>query len=145
MKVILQRVKKASVSVDKKTVGQIDKGLLILVGFTKEDKEQEIDWMIKKITNLRIFDDENGIMNLSVKDVKGSILSVSQFTLYADSKKGNRPSYINALGGEEAIKLYEIFNKKLRNTGISTEEGIFGADMEVSLVNDGPVTIILEK
>lgn len=145
MKVILQRVKKASVSVDKKTVGQIDKGLLILVGFTKEDKEQEIDWMINKITNLRIFDDENGIMNLSVKDVKGSILSVSQFTLYADSKKGNRPSYINALGGEEAIKLYEIFNKKLRNTGISTEEGIFGADMEVSLVNDGPVTIILEK
>ncbi len=145
MKVILQRVKKASVSVDKKTVGQIDKGLLILVGFTKEDKEQEIDWMINKITNLRIFDDENGIMNLSVKDVKGSILSVSQFTLYADSKKGNRPSYINALGGEEAIKLYEIFNKKLRNTGISTEEGIFGADMEVSLINDGPVTIILEK
>ena len=145
MKVILQRVKKASVSVDKKTVGQIDKGLLILVGFTKEDKEQEIDWMINKITNLRIFDAENGIMNLSVKDVKGSILSVSQFTLYADSKKGNRPSYINALGGEEAIKLYEIFNKKLRNTGISTEEGIFGADMEVSLINDGPVTIILEK
>lgn len=145
MKVILQRVKKASVSVDKKTVGQIDKGLLILVGFTKEDKEQEIDWMINKITNLRIFDDENGIMNLSVKDVKGSILSVSQFTLYADSKKGNRPSYINALGGEEAIKLYEIFNKKLRNTGISIEEGIFGADMEVSLINDGPVTIILEK
>ena len=145
MKVILQRVKKASVSVDKKTVGQIDKGLLILVGFTKEDKEQEIDWMINKITNLRTFDDENGIMNLSVKDVKGSILSVSQFTLYADSKKGNRPSYINALGGEEAIKLYEIFNKKLRNTGISTEEGIFGADMEVSLINDGPVTIILEK
>lgn len=145
MKVILQRVKKASVSVDKKTVGQIDKGLLILVGFTKEDKEQEIDWMINKITNLRIFDDENGIMNLSVKDVKGSILSVSQFTLYADSKKGNRPSYINALGGEEAIKLYEIFNKKLRSTGISTEEGIFGADMEVSLINDGPVTIILEK
>ena len=145
MKVILQRVKKASVSVDKKTVGQIDKGLLILVGFTKEDKEQEIDWMINKITNLRIFDDENGIMNLSVKDVKGSILSVSQFTLYADSKKGNRPSYINALGGEEAIKLYEKFNTKLRNTGISTEEGIFGADMEVSLINDGPVTIILEK
>lgn len=145
MKVILQRVKKASVSVDKKTVGQIDKGLLILVGFTKEDTEEEIDWMINKITNLRIFDDENRIMNLSVKDVKGSILSVSQFTLYADSKKGNRPSYINALGGEEAIKLYEIFNKKLRNTGISIEEGIFGADMEVSLINDGPVTIILEK
>lgn len=106
MKVILQRVKKASVSVDKKTVGQIDKGLLILVGFTEGDKDQEIDWMINKITNLRIFDDENGIMNLSVKDVNGAILSVSQFTLYADSKKGNRPSYINALGGEKAIKFF---------------------------------------
>lgn len=145
MKVILQRVKKASVSVDKKTVGQIDKGLLILVGFTEGDKDQEIDWMINKITNLRIFDDENGIMNLSVKDVNGAILSVSQFTLYADSKKGNRPSYINALGGEKAIKLYEKFNTKLKTTGISIEEGIFGADMEVSLINDGPVTIILEK
>lgn len=145
MKVILQRVKKASVSVDKKTVGQIDKGLLILVGFTEGDKDQEIDWMINKITNLRIFDDENGIMNLSVKDVNGAILSVSQFTLYADSKKGNRPSYINALGGEKAIKLYEEFNTKLKTTGIPIEEGIFGADMEVSLINDGPVTIILEK
>lgn len=145
MKVVLQRVKKASVTVDGKIVGKIDNGLLILVGFTEGDGEHQIDWMINKITNLRIFDDDNGVMNLSVKDVKGSILSVSQFTLYADSRKGNRPSYINALGGESAIKLYEAFNEKLRDTGISIEEGIFGADMEVSLVNDGPVTIILEK
>ena len=145
MKVVLQRVKKASVTVYEKIVGKIDNGLLILVGFTEGDGEHQIDWMINKITNLRIFDDDNGVMNLSVKDVKGSILSVSQFTLYADSRKGNRPSYINALGGESAIKLYEAFNEKLRDTGISIEEGIFGADMEVSLVNDGPVTIILEK
>lgn len=145
MKVVLQRVKKASVTVDEKIVGKIDNGLLILVGFTEGDGEHQIDWMINKITNLRIFDDDKGVMNLSVKDVKGSILSVSQFTLYADSRKGNRPSYINALGGESAIKLYEAFNEKLRDTGISIEEGIFGADMEVSLVNDGPVTIILEK
>ena len=145
MKVVLQRVKKASVTVDEKIVGKIDNGLLILVGFTEGDGEHQIDWMINKITNLRIFDDDNGVMNLSVKDIKESILSVSQFTLYADSRKGNRPSYINALGGESAIKLYEAFNEKLRDTGISIEEGIFGADMEVSLVNDGPVTIILEK
>lgn len=145
MKVVLQRVKKASVTVDEKIVGKIDNGLLILVGFTEGDGEHQIDWMINKITNLRIFDDDKGVMNLSVKDVKGSILSVSQFTLYADSRKGNRPSYINALGGESAIKLYEAFNEKLRDTGISIEEGIFGADMDVSLVNDGPVTIILEK
>ena len=145
MKVVLQRVKKASVTVEEKQVGKIDNGLLILVGFTEGDKESQINWMINKITNLRIFDDENKVMNLSVKDVKGSILSVSQFTLYADSKKGNRPSYINALGGESAIKLYKLFNEKLRETNIPVEEGIFGADMEVSLVNDGPVTIILEK
>lgn len=145
MKVVLQRVKKASVTVEEKQVGKIDNGLLILVGFTEDDKESQINWMINKITNLRIFDDENKVMNLSVKDVKGSILSVSQFTLYADSKKGNRPSYINALGGESAIKLYKLFNEKLRETNIPVEEGIFGADMEVSLVNDGPVTIILEK
>ena len=145
MKVIIQRVSTSSVEINKKIVGKIDNGLLILVGFTEGDGEHQIDWMINKITNLRIFDDDNGVMNLSVKDVKGSILSVSQFTLYADSRKGNRPSYINALGGESAIKLYEAFNEKLRDTGISIEEGIFGADMEVSLVNDGPVTIILEK
>lgn len=145
MKVVIQRVKEASVKVDKKIVGEIEKGLLILVGFTEGDGKEQIDWMINKITNLRIFDDENGVMNLSVKDIEGSILSVSQFTLYADSRKGKRPSYINALKGESAIKLYELFNEKLRSTNITIEEGIFGEEMQVSLVNDGPVTIILEK
>lgn len=145
MKVVVQRVQSSSVTVDEKTVGKINKGLLVLVGFTEGDSQNEINWMVNKISNLRIFEDENGVMNLSVQDVKGSILSVSQFTLYADSRKGNRPSYLNALGGEEAIKLYKAFNETLRNTGILVEEGIFGADMKVALVNDGPVTIILEK
>lgn len=145
MRVIVQRSNESKVLVDKKIVGKIDKGLVLLVGFTHNDDIDDIKYIVNKIVNLRIFDDENGIMNLSVKDVNGAILSVSQFTLYADSKKGNRPSYINALGGEKAIKLYEKFNTKLKTTGIPIEEGIFGADMEVSLINDGPVTIILEK
>jgi len=145
MKVVVQRVDNSKVEVDGKVTGSIDKGLMLLVGFTKTDGESEIDWMVKKIVNLRIFDDENGVMNLSLKDVGGSILSVSQFTLYGDAKKGNRPSYINALGGDEAIKLYELFNEKLRSENVVVETGVFGADMKVSLVNDGPVTILLEK
>ena len=145
MKVVVQRVDNSKVEVDGKVTGSIDKGLMLLVGFTKTDSESEIDWMVKKIVNLRIFDDENGVMNLSLKDVGGSILSVSQFTLYGDAKKGNRPSYINALGGDEAIKLYELFNEKLRSENVVVETGVFGADMKVSLVNDGPVTILLEK
>lgn len=145
MKVIVQRVDNSKVEVDGKITGQIEKGFMLLVGFTKTDTVNEIDWMVKKISNLRIFDDENGVMNLSIKDVNGSILSVSQFTLYGDAKKGNRPSYINALGGEEATKLYDLFNEKLREENLKVETGIFGADMKVSLVNDGPVTIILEK
>ncbi len=145
MKVVVQRVNEANVVVNEKTVGKIDKGLLLLVGFTEGDSLKEIDWMINKISNLRIFDDENSVMNLSVKNVKGQILSVSQFTLYADCKKGSRPSYIKALGGAQAKVLYDEFNKKLEETGINVETGIFGADMKVSLVNDGPVTIILEK
>ena len=145
MKVIVQRVDNSKVEVDGKTTGEIDKGFMLLVGFTKTDTVNEIDWMVKKISNLRIFDDENGVMNLSIKDVHGSILSVSQFTLYGDARKGNRPSYINALGGEEATKLYDLFNEKLREENLKVETGIFGADMKVSLINDGPVTIILEK
>lgn len=145
MRIVVQRCKRAKVSVEDKVVGAISHGLMLLVGFTEGDNSTNIDYLVDKVINLRIFDDENGIMNLSVKDVNGAILSVSQFTLYADSKKGNRPSYINALGGEKAIKLYEKFNTKLKTTGIPIEEGIFGADMEVSLINDGPVTIILEK
>lgn len=145
MKVVLQRVKRSCVKVDEKEVGKIEKGLLVLVGFTDGDGENQIDWMVNKIGNLRIFDDENGVMNLSVKDVSGSILSVSQFTLYADSKKGNRPSYVNALGGDKAIELYKMFNSKLKELDLTIEEGVFGVDMEVSLVNDGPVTIVLER
>ncbi len=145
MKVVVQRAIDASVKVNGKEVGSINKGLLLLVGFTQTDTDKEIDWMVNKVLNLRIFDDENGVMNKSVKDVEGEILSVSQFTLYADSRKGNRPSYLNALRGEEAIILYDKFNEKLKEQNIKVETGKFGADMKVSFTNDGPVTIILEK
>lgn len=145
MKVILQRSKNASVKVDNKIVGRIDNGLVLLVGFTHNDTSSEIDYMVDKIINLRIFDDDNGVMNKSLKDVNGSVLSVSQFTLYANTAKGRRPSYVEALGGKEAILLYDEFNQKLRDNGIEVETGIFGADMEVELVNDGPVTIVLER
>lgn len=144
MRVVIQRVKEASVSVSSNTVGKINKGLLILVGFTYDDNIDDIEKMVSKVLNLRIFDDEAGIMNKSVLDIKGSILSVSQFTLYADTKKGRRPSYVNALNGEEAIKLYDIWNNMLRKE-ITVETGIFGADMQVSLINDGPVTIVIES
>jgi len=145
MKVIVQRCTNAKVTVDDNIVGKIEKGLLLLVGFTQKDDSTNIDYMIDKILNLRIFDDENGIMNKSLIDAKGSILSISQFTLYADATKGRRPSYINALSGDIAIKLYEEFNTKIKNSGINIETGIFGADMQVTFTNDGPVTIILEK
>ena len=145
MKVILQRSKNASVKVDNKIVGSIDNGLVLLVGFTHSDTSLEIDYMVDKIINLRIFNDDNGVMNKSLKDVNGSILSVSQFTLYANTSKGRRPSYVEALGGKEAILLYDEFNQKLRDNGIEVETGVFGADMKVELINDGPVTIILER
>ena len=144
MKVVVTRVKSANVKVDNKLISEIKNGLLVLVGFTQNDKESEIEYMVKKITNLRIFDDENGIMNKSIQDIKGEILSVSQFTLYGDASKGNRPSYIKARKGEEAIKLYDLFNKKL-NEIINTKTGIFGAEMQVESINDGPVTIIIKK
>ncbi len=145
MRAVVQRVEKAHVEVNNKTVGKIDNGLLLLVGFTHTDTEKEINWMVNKIINLRIFDDENGIMNLSVQDVKGDILSVSQFTLYGDATKGNRPSYLKALNGDKAIELYELFNKKLREKNIKVETGVFGGDMEITFTNVGPTTIILEK
>ena len=144
MKVLVQRSLESSVSVNNKVVGSIDKGLVLLVGFTHTDTSYDIDYLVKKVVNLRIFDDENGIMNKSILDVGGSILSVSQFTLYADTKKGNRPSYINAMGGENATKLYDEFNQKLSEY-VQVEKGIFGADMKVEIYNDGPVTIILES
>lgn len=144
MKVVVQRVSNAKVDIDNKTVGKIDNGLMLLVSFTEGDDEEKIDWMVKKILNLRIFDDESGIMNKSVLDTLGSILSISQFTLYGDASRGNRPSYIKALNGDKATKLYDLFNDKLRKF-IKVETGIFGSDMKVTLTNDGPVTIILEK
>lgn len=144
MRIVAQRVETANVSVDKEVIGKIDNGLMLLVSFTQTDTEKEIDWMVNKVLGLRIFDDENGIMNKNVLDVGGSILSISQFTLYGDATKGNRPSYIKALNGDEAIKLYNLFNDKLRSH-IKVETGKFGAEMKVSLLNDGPVTIILEK
>ena len=144
MKIVAQRVSNASVEVDKKVVGKIDNGLMLLVSFTQTDTEENIQYMVKKVLGLRIFDDENGVMNKNVLDTNGSILSISQFTLYGDATKGNRPSYIKALNGSEAIKLYDRFNEELRKS-IKVETGIFGAEMKVSLLNDGPVTIILEK
>lgn len=145
MKVVIQRSKNASVEVDNKVVGKIDQGLVILVGFTENDNENIIDKMVNKVINLRIFDDENGVMNKSLLDGNGDILSISQFTLYADTKKGRRPSYIKALRGEESTILYDIWNNKLKEAGINVETGIFGADMKVSLINDGPVTIIIDS
>ena len=144
MRILVQRSLNSSVSVDGNIIGSIDKGLVLLVGFTEGDNSEKIDYLVKRVLNLRIFDDENGVMNKSILDVGGSILSISQFTLYADTKKGNRPSYINALGGENAIKLYDEFNKKLSEF-IHVETGKFGADMKVNILNDGPVTILLES
>ena len=144
MKVIVQRVSKAKCIVDKKITGEIENGFMLLVGFTNGDNLETINHMVKKIVNLRIMDDENHVMNKSILDTGGSILSISQFTLYADTKKGNRPSYINALNNQDAKLLYEKFNEELKKY-LHVEEGIFGADMEISLVNTGPTTIILER
>ena len=144
MKVVVQRVKEANCKVDGKITGKINNGFMLLVGFTDGDNESVIDKLVQKIVNLRVFDDENGVMNRSILDTSGSILSISQFTLYGDTTKGNRPSYVHALNGSEAIKLYELFNEKLRFY-VPVETGIFGADMDISLINSGPVTILLER
>ena len=144
MKIVIQRSLESSVLINNKIVGSINKGMVILVGFTDGDNEVIVDKMINKILKLRIFDDEQGIMNQSIMDVDGSILSVSQFTLYADTKKGNRPSYSKALKSDEASILYNLFNEKL-SSYIHVETGIFGSDMKVNITNDGPVTIIIES
>lgn len=144
MKVIVQRSLNSKVEVDKKVVGSIEKGFVLLVGFHVDDTEEDIDYMIKKILNLRIFDDENGIMNRSILEGNMSILSISQFTLCANTQKGNRPSYIEAMRPEQAILFYDKFNQKLKEY-IHVETGIFGADMKVSITNEGPVTIVLES
>ena len=145
MRLLVQRVKNAEVKVDGKTVGKIDKGFLVLCGVTHTDTKETADYLVKKLCNLRVFEDENGKMNLSIKQIEGKLLIVSQFTLYADTTVGNRPSFIEAAKPEQANELYEYFCKKCIEAGIEVQKGIFGADMQVSLVNDGPVTIMLEK
>jgi D-tyrosyl-tRNA(Tyr) deacylase len=146
MKVVLQRVSQASVTIDSKIVADIQKGLLVLVGMEDADTQEDIDWLVGKITKIRIFDDENHVMNLSIQDIDGDIIVVSQFTLHASTKKGNRPSYIKASKPEVAIPLYENFVKQLeKELGKTVQTGIFGADMKVSLLNDGPVTIQIDS
>ena len=144
MKVVVQRSKNSKVTINNKVNGSIDKGYVLLVGFTHGDTKEIVNKMINKILNLRIFEDENEKMNLSIKDINGSILSISQFTSYADCKKGNRPSFINAMKPDEASTLYDYFNKELSKY-IEVNTGIFGADMKVEIYNDGPVTIILDS
>jgi len=144
MKIVLQRVSSASVKVDSKIVGSIENGLLLLIGFSSTDTEESILPTIEKIVKLRIFSDEEGKMNKSVLEVEGSMLLISQFTLYADTKKGNRPSFIEAARPEQAIPLYEFFIVEMRKRMSRVETGIFGADMKVELVNDGPVTIVFD-
>jgi D-tyrosyl-tRNA(Tyr) deacylase len=146
MKVVLQRVTSASVTISEKIVAQIDSGLLVLVGIEDADTQEDIQWLCQKIVNLRIFGDENDVMNLSVKDIQGDIIVVSQFTLHANTKKGNRPSYIKASKPEIAIPLYENFVLQIElELGKKIQTGQFGADMKVDLINDGPVTIIIDS
>lgn len=144
MRVVVQRSLEASCQVDGKVIGRISKGIVLLTGFTEGDTIETIEWMVKKVLNLRIFEDEAGVMNRSILEVGGEILSISQFTLYGDAKKGNRPSYIRALNGEKAKELYRLWNQKLSES-IPVATGKFGADMKIGLINDGPVTILLER
>ncbi|MDN6471416.1 MAG: D-aminoacyl-tRNA deacylase [Tetragenococcus koreensis] len=144
MRAVIQRVKNASVTISEEIVGQIDQGFMILLGIHEEDTQEDVDYLVKKISKLRVFEDENGKLNLSIDAVHGSILSISQFTLYADTKKGNRPSFIKAARPQTAIPLYDAFNQGLIQQGIPVVTGEFGADMQISLVNDGPVTIIYD-
>ncbi|MEE0830273.1 MAG: D-aminoacyl-tRNA deacylase [Longicatena sp.] len=145
MKLVVQKVQSSSVTIDKKINGQIERGFMVLVGFTHTDDKLIVDKMIDKLIHLRIFMDENDKMNLSLLDVGGSILSISQFTLYANCKKGRRPSFIDAAKPDLASPLYDYFNEKIKMLGIKVDTGIFGADMKVSLINDGPITIILDS
>src|SRR5690625_478958 len=145
MRVVLQRAKNARVLVDEEVVGEIDKGLVVLVGMTHDDTIDDLKYMVNKLINLRIFEDDQGKMNLSLKDVSGSILSISQFTLYGDTRKGRRPNFMQAARPDHALKMYEIFNEQVKNNGVHVETGEFGAMMDVKLVNDGPVTIIIDS
>lgn len=145
MKIVVQRVTNANVKVDGKIVGEIDKGFMVLVGITHTDTKENADYLAKKLCKLRVFEDEAGKMNLGLKEVGGKLLLISQFTLYANTSDGNRPSFIDAARPEQAIELYDYFCDKCKEQGIEVQKGIFGADMKVSLLNDGPVTIIIEK
>jgi D-tyrosyl-tRNA(Tyr) deacylase len=145
MRIIIQRVSEASVTVDNNIVGSINQGFLLLVGFTHNDNIDDLKYTINKIKHIRLFDDENGIMNIDICNSGGSILSISQFTLYADASKGRRPSYDKAMKYDQANILYHKFNDLLREDGLTVEEGIFGSDMKVSLINDGPITIIIDS
>lgn len=145
MKLVVQRVKNAKVEVEGKITGQIEQGFLVLLGVTHKDTKEEVEYLVKKLCNLRVFTDENDKMNLSLKEVEGKLLIVSQFTLYADCTHGNRPSFTEAAKPDQANELYEYFCKCCQEKGLQVEKGIFGADMQVSLLNDGPVTIIIEK
>lgn len=145
MRVVLQRVAHASVTVEEKVIGKIERGFLLLVGVTHDDAMEDMEYLVRKIVQMRIFEDEEGKLNRSIQDIGGEILSVSQFTLYADTKKGNRPSFSKAAPGDVALEMFEQFNGLLRDTGIPVETGQFGADMKVDLLNDGPVTILLDS
>lgn len=145
MRLLIQRAQNAKVVVENKTVGEIGKGFLVLCGITHSDTEKEADYLANKLCNLRVFEDENEKMNLSIKDIEGELLIVSQFTLYADCASGNRPSFTNAAKPEYANQLYEYFMQKCQEQNINVQKGVFGAHMEISLLNDGPVTIMLEK
>ncbi|RST25713.1 D-aminoacyl-tRNA deacylase [Chryseobacterium lacus] len=145
MKVVIQRVSEASVTVGGQIVGAISNGLLLLIGIDEQDDESDADWLVQKILNLRIFSDVEGKMNLSVQDIQGEILCISQFTLIAEYKKGNRPGFSKAAKPEQAIPLFEYFKNEISKSGLKTESGIFGADMKVSLLNNGPVTIVMDS
>lgn len=145
MKLVIQRVKYASVKVDNEIVGKIEKGFLVLVGIKSGDTKEHADYLVKKVCNLRVFEDDNGKMNLDLKDVNGKLLIVSQFTLYGECKDGNRPSFVKAARPDEAIPLYKYFCDECAKKGVDVQKGVFGADMKVELLNDGPVTIIIEK
>ena len=146
MRLLIQRVSRASVTIDQKEFSRIGKGLLVLVGIEEADTREDIDWLVGKLCRLRIFDDEQGVMNLDIQQIGGEVMVVSQFTLHASTKKGNRPSFIDAAKPDHGDKMYQLLNETLRNEyGLKVSEGEFGADMQVSLVNDGPVTIILDS
>ena len=145
MRLVIQKVSQASCTVDNHITGKIDTGYMVLVGFGLQDDETVVEKMVEKMSKLRIFDDENGKINKSIYDVNGKVLSISQFTLYANCRKGNRPSFTDALGGERAVQLYSYFNECLRKLDLEVEEGVFGAEMDISLTNAGPITIVLDS